>query len=48
MAIPLLEQHDVAYYNPQVDDWKPELVAIEAGEKATVCEIQASECVCTR
>merc|ERR1712054_563823 len=29
LAIPLLEQHKAEYYNPQVDDWYPELMAIE-------------------
>jgi len=33
-AIPALENAGVSYYNPQVDDWSPELVEIEAGAKA--------------
>lgn len=34
VAIPILEAAAVSYYNPQVDDWSPELVAIEAKAKA--------------
>merc|ERR1719181_2648945 len=34
IAIPLLEQAGVAYFNPQVDEWRPELVEIKAREKA--------------
>lgn len=33
VAIPILEAASVSYYNPQVDDWSPELVAIEAKAK---------------
>jgi hypothetical protein len=33
IAIPLLESAGVEYYNPQVEDWGPELVAIEAAAK---------------
>lgn len=33
VAIPLLESAGVEYYNPQVEDWSPELVAIEAAAK---------------
>jgi hypothetical protein len=33
VCIPMCELHGVTYYNPQVDDWKPELVAIEAKAK---------------
>ena len=33
VAIPILEAAGVSYYNPQVDDWSPELVAIEAKAK---------------
>lgn len=33
VAIPLLESAGVEYYNPQVEDWSPELVAIEATAK---------------
>lgn len=33
VAIPILEAAAVSYYNPQVDDWSPELVAIEAKAK---------------
>ncbi|MBI2473133.1 nucleoside 2-deoxyribosyltransferase domain-containing protein [Candidatus Uhrbacteria bacterium] len=32
-AIPTLEEAGVSFYNPQVDDWSPELVAIEAAAK---------------
>jgi len=32
-AIPQLERAGITYYNPQVDDWKPELVEIEARAK---------------
>lgn len=32
-AIPSLEKAGIAYYNPQVDDWTPELEAIEAAAK---------------
>ena len=28
IAIPLLEQAGVAYFNPQVDEWRPELVEV--------------------
>ncbi len=34
VAIPILEAAAVTYYNPQVDDWSPELVDIEAKAKA--------------
>ncbi len=33
IAIPLLSAHDVPYFNPQVDDWDPSLVAMEAQAK---------------
>lgn len=33
IVIPLLEKNNVTYYNPQVDDWKPELIALEAEAK---------------
>ncbi len=33
IVIPLLEEAGISYYNPQVDDWSPELVQIEAKEK---------------
>ena len=28
IAIPLLEKAGVAYFNPQVDEWRPELVEV--------------------
>lgn len=34
VAIPLLEAAAMTYYNPQVDDWTPELVDIERQAKA--------------
>lgn len=34
VAIPALERAGVSFYNPQVDDWSPELVGIEAAAKA--------------
>jgi hypothetical protein len=33
IAIPLLDDAGIAYYNPQVENWSPELVAIEAAAK---------------
>lgn len=33
-AIPMLEAAGTSYYNPQVEDWSPELVEIEACAKA--------------
>ena len=33
IAIPLLESSSVSFYNPQVADWKPELMALEATAK---------------
>ncbi len=33
VAIPLLERAGIAYHNPQVDDWTPELEAAEASAK---------------
>ncbi|EGD78949.1 hypothetical protein PTSG_01922 [Salpingoeca rosetta] len=33
VAIPFLEQHDVTYYNPQVDEWYPELMQEEERAK---------------
>lgn len=33
VSIPALVAAGVAFYNPQVDDWKPELVALEAAAK---------------
>lgn len=35
IAIPAMEEAGVAFYNPQVADWSPELLAIEAGAKTT-------------
>ena len=35
VAMPALDKAGVSYYNPQVDDWSPELVEIEAQAKAT-------------
>src|SRR2546421_6156304 len=32
-AIPFLEEKGISYYNPQVEDWSLELVAIEARAK---------------
>jgi hypothetical protein len=34
-AIPLLEKNGIKYYNPQVDDWYPALMAEEAKAKKT-------------
>lgn len=34
IAIPMLEQKGISYYNPQVAEWKPELIEIEAKAKA--------------
>merc|ERR1711998_792463 len=38
IAMPLLDEQGVAFYNPQVDDWYPELMALEnrAKEEAAV------------
>lgn len=33
IAIPLLEKHKIDYYNPQVDDWTPELMTTENYQK---------------
>jgi raw len=33
IAIPMLDRAGVTYYNPQVDNWTPELVDIEARAK---------------
>lgn len=33
IAIPILERAGVSYYNPQVDDWSEDLVALEAKHK---------------
>jgi len=35
IAIPAFTQAGVPFYNPQVDDWSPDLVEIEAQEKET-------------
>merc|ERR1712216_554191 len=37
-AIPILERESVSFYNPQVEDWSPELLALEeaAKQNATV------------
>lgn len=32
-AIPMLDAEEIAYYNPQVKEWKPELMEIEAEAK---------------
>lgn len=32
-AIPFLSAHNIEYYNPQVDNWYPELINIEEAEK---------------
>merc|ERR1712032_1767928 len=34
VAVPMLIHKGVTFFNPQVDDWKPELVEIEAAAKA--------------
>ena len=34
IAIPLLTAHNVPFFNPQVDDWDPSLVVMEAQAKA--------------
>lgn len=39
IAIPMLKEAGVNYYNPQVDDWYPELVEIEARAKAAADEL---------
>ena len=33
VAIPALDKAGISYYNPQVDDWSPELVEVEARAK---------------
>ena len=33
IAIPLLEENNVDYYNPQVEDWSPELMTTENYQK---------------
>eukprot|EP00049_Salpingoeca_infusionum_P002660 m.58726 g.58726 ORF g.58726 m.58726 type:complete len:104 (+) comp11715_c0_seq1:64-375(+) len=33
IAIPLLKKMELNFFNPQVDDWSPDLVAIEAKAK---------------
>ncbi|KAM7535938.1 hypothetical protein Aperf_G00000103314 [Anoplocephala perfoliata] len=33
VAIPFLEKNQIPYYNPQVDEWRPELIAKEADAK---------------
>eukprot|EP00742_Colponemidia_sp_Colp-10_P010764 GILJ01011856.1.p1 GENE.GILJ01011856.1~~GILJ01011856.1.p1 ORF type:complete len:174 (+),score=10.89 GILJ01011856.1:41-562(+) len=30
IAIPILEKHEMTYYNPQVEEWRPELMELEA------------------
>ncbi|KAI6647274.1 hypothetical protein LOD99_12271 [Oopsacas minuta] len=32
-VIPYLEREDITYYNPQVDDWYPELIQVEESAK---------------
>jgi hypothetical protein len=39
IAIPLLEAAGVSYYNPQVEDWSPELVKAEADAKIASVEV---------
>lgn len=39
IAIPLLESAGVEYYNPQVANWRPELVTIEARAKETADDL---------
>eukprot|EP01147_Barroeca_monosierra_P006762 gene6762-7560_t len=34
-AIPFLKEHGITYFNPQVDDWFPELIEIEERAKNT-------------
>lgn len=34
-AIPFLEKYSISYYNPQVDDWSPELMKVENYHKDT-------------
>jgi hypothetical protein len=33
-VIPLLEEKGIKFYNPQVEDWRPELMELEAQAKA--------------
>ena len=33
IATPILTTLNVAYFNPQVDDWSPDLIAVEAKAK---------------
>eukprot|EP00301_Raphidiophrys_heterophryoidea_P001254 c10610_g1_i1.p1 GENE.c10610_g1_i1~~c10610_g1_i1.p1 ORF type:complete len:191 (+),score=50.30 c10610_g1_i1:181-753(+) len=35
IAVPKLEALNITFYNPQVDEWSPELVALEAHFKTT-------------
>eukprot|EP01138_Halocafeteria_seosinensis_P000737 gb/GECG01000754.1/.p1 GENE.gb/GECG01000754.1/~~gb/GECG01000754.1/.p1 ORF type:complete len:529 (+),score=57.45 gb/GECG01000754.1/:1-1587(+) len=33
IAMPLLDKHGVTYYNPQVENWTPDLIEVEANAK---------------
>eukprot|EP00042_Codosiga_hollandica_P038926 m.321447 g.321447 ORF g.321447 m.321447 type:complete len:591 (+) comp55512_c0_seq33:1214-2986(+) len=35
IVIPVLASHKITYYNPQVDDWSPDLIELEDRAKAT-------------
>lgn len=37
IALPMLDEAEISYYNPQVDDWSPELIDIERKAKAQAC-----------
>ena len=39
LAIPFLKENSVTYYNPQVSNWRPELIEIEDQAKQ-VCQLE--------
>lgn len=39
IAIPMLDAFGVSYYNPQVENWSPELVALEAAAKTEAVQV---------
>lgn len=48
LAIPFLKEHQVSYYNPQVDDWHEGLVEMEATAKDTAKVLMFVIDNCTR
>lgn len=42
IALPKLDKYKIPYYNPQIDDWHPELIQLEAVAKEVRPEWRAN------